>query len=159
LIKDFGLIADRLGPHMGCFLFQLPPSFYYTPSRLNNILSQLETHRHNVVEFRHASWWNKNVYTAFKKTGTIFCSCSAPRLPEQLIKTANDIYIRFHGTKKWYSHDYSESELLLWTKKIAKCNPKHAWVYFNNDRNGCAINNAKLLLRKLNGSTANKRTL
>ena len=24
LVKDFGYIADLLGPHMGCFLFQLP---------------------------------------------------------------------------------------------------------------------------------------
>ena len=26
LIEDFGYIADLLGPQMGCFLFQLPPS-------------------------------------------------------------------------------------------------------------------------------------
>jgi uncharacterized protein YecE (DUF72 family) len=25
LVLDFGLIADLLGPRMGCFLFQLPP--------------------------------------------------------------------------------------------------------------------------------------
>jgi hypothetical protein len=27
LVKDFGLIADILGKRMGCFLFQLPPSY------------------------------------------------------------------------------------------------------------------------------------
>jgi uncharacterized protein YecE (DUF72 family) len=32
LVRDFGLIADLLGPRMGCFLFQLPPSFRYTPA-------------------------------------------------------------------------------------------------------------------------------
>jgi uncharacterized protein YecE (DUF72 family) len=31
LIKDFALIADILGDRMGCFLFQLPPSYRYTP--------------------------------------------------------------------------------------------------------------------------------
>jgi uncharacterized protein YecE (DUF72 family) len=30
LIRDFGHIADLLGPKMGCFLFQLPPSFHYS---------------------------------------------------------------------------------------------------------------------------------
>ena len=30
LIRDFGMIADILGERMGCFLFQLPPSFRYT---------------------------------------------------------------------------------------------------------------------------------
>ena len=45
---------------MGCFLFQLPPSFHYTPERLKNILKQLEPNRRNVVEFRHASWWRRS---------------------------------------------------------------------------------------------------
>ena len=58
LINDFGLIADILGARMGCFLFQLPPSYRYTRARLNAIVSQLDPARRNVVEFRHASWWN-----------------------------------------------------------------------------------------------------
>jgi uncharacterized protein YecE (DUF72 family) len=40
LVKDFGYIADLLGPRMGCFLYQLPPSFHYTPDRLQNISSR-----------------------------------------------------------------------------------------------------------------------
>jgi uncharacterized protein YecE (DUF72 family) len=35
LIRDFGMIADVLGDRMGCFLFQLPPSYRYTKTRLN----------------------------------------------------------------------------------------------------------------------------
>jgi uncharacterized protein YecE (DUF72 family) len=81
LVRDFGLIADLLGPRMGCFLFQLPPSFHYTPVRLNRILEQLDHRRRNVVEFRHKSWWNETVYEAFRETGTIFCSCSGPGCP------------------------------------------------------------------------------
>ena len=42
LIKDFGMIADVLGDRMGCFLFQLPPSYRYTEVRLDNIVSQLD---------------------------------------------------------------------------------------------------------------------
>jgi uncharacterized protein YecE (DUF72 family) len=51
LVRDFGLIADLLGPRMGCFLFQLPPCFHYTPTRLKRILGQLDHRRRNVVEF------------------------------------------------------------------------------------------------------------
>ena len=57
LVKDFGHIADLLGPRMGCFLFQLPPSFHFTRARLDRILAQLDPARRNVVEFRHRSWW------------------------------------------------------------------------------------------------------
>ena len=34
LIRDFGMIADILGDRMGCFLFQLPPSYLTTRSRM-----------------------------------------------------------------------------------------------------------------------------
>src|SRR6478752_1406689 len=86
LIRDFGMIADILGDQMGCFLFQLPPSYRYTNARLKEIVSQLDPARRNVVEFRHASWWNEEVYSTFCKAGIIFCSCSGPRLPDELVR-------------------------------------------------------------------------
>lgn len=149
LVRDFGLIADLLGPRMGCFLFQLPPSFHYTPAGLKRILSQLDHRRRNVVEFRHRSWWNEAVYKAFRETGTIFCSCSGPRLPDELIKTAEDVYVRFHGVKNWYRHDYTDEQLAVWAKRIGNSGASTAWVYFNNDRDGYAIKNAKTLSRLL----------
>ena len=154
LVQDFGLIADLLGPRMGCFLFQLPPSFHYTPARLKLILSQLDQHRRNVVEFRHKSWWNETVYKAFIETGTIFCSSSSPKLPDDLIKTADDIYIRFHGTKKWYRHDYTKEELSIWAKRIEESGAKTVWAYFNNDRDCYAIKNARALSRLLHKPTS-----
>ncbi len=149
LVRDFGLIADLLGPRMGCFLFQLPPSFHYTPARLKRILGQLDHRRRNVVEFRHRSWWNEAVYAAFRETGTIFCSCSGPRLPDALIRTADDIYIRFHGVKTWYRHDYTRQELEVWARRIRDSGAKSVWAYFNNDRDGHAIRNARALSRLL----------
>ena len=145
LVQDFGYIADLLGPLMGCFLFQLPPSFHYTPERLHSIVAQLDPARRNVVEFRHRSWWNDDVYAAFREAGVIFCSCSGPRLPDDVIKTADDIYVRFHGVENWYRHDYSEDELAIWAGKIREAGAKRVWVYFNNDFNGFAIKNATML--------------
>jgi uncharacterized protein YecE (DUF72 family) len=149
LVKDFGFIADLLGPRMGCFLFQLPPSFRYTPARLRTITSQLDPARRNVVEFRHSSWWNEDVYKAFRKAGIIFCSCSGPKLPGDLLKTADDIYIRFHGTERWYRHNYSDEELKQWAEKMKASDAKRIWAYFNNDYDGYAIQNAATLTQLL----------
>jgi uncharacterized protein YecE (DUF72 family) len=149
LVKDFGHIADLLGSRMGCFLFQLPPSFHYSRARLDRILSQLDRARRNVVEFRHRSWWQEDVYTAFAATGTTFCSCSGPRLPDQLVSTADDLYVRFHGVKQWYRHDYSPTELAQWADRIKASGASRVWAYFNNDRDGYAIKNARALLRLL----------
>jgi uncharacterized protein YecE (DUF72 family) len=149
LIRDFGMIADILGERMGCFLFQLPPSYRYTRTRLNDIVTQLDPARRNVVEFRHASWWNEEVYSAFRKAGIIFCSCSAPRLPDELIRTADELYVRLHGPKRWYRHDYSKSELAIWADRIKASGAKRAWIYFNNDNDAHAPENATALRRML----------
>jgi uncharacterized protein YecE (DUF72 family) len=152
LVKDFGLLADLLGPHFGCFLFQLPPSFQYSSPALTRILRQLDPRRRNVVEFRHRSWWNEKVYKAFREANAIFCSVSGPRLPDELVKTADDVYIRFHGTKRWYRHDYTTEELAVWTRRIRESGATVAWAYFNNDREGYAVKNARELIRQLKRS-------
>lgn len=149
LVKDFGYIADVLGARMGCLLFQLPASFKYTPARLKRIVAQLEPHRRNVVEFRHKSWWNETVYKAFHKAGIIFCSCSGPKLPDELIKTTDEIYVRFHGPEKWYRYDYPKEELAIWAERILKARAKRVWIYFNNDYDTFAIKNARQLLKLL----------
>ena len=149
LIRDFGYIADLLGSRMGCFLFQLPPSFHFTRSRLRRILSQIDPARRNVIEFRHRSWWNEEVYTAFRAHGTIFCSSSAPGLPNQLVESGHEIYIRFHGLRQWYRHDYSAKELAAWAERVEASGVERVWAYFNNDRNGYAIKNARALWRRI----------
>jgi uncharacterized protein YecE (DUF72 family) len=131
------------------FCFQLPPSFQYSPARLQGILNQLDHGRRNVVEFRHASWWNDDVYAAFEEVGTIFCSCSGPGLPNDVIKTAEDIYVRFHGVERWYHHDYTKEELTDWALRIRKLEGKRVWAYFNNDFNGYAVKNATMLIELL----------
>jgi uncharacterized protein YecE (DUF72 family) len=158
LIADFSFIADMLGPIMGCFLFQLPPGFHYSLARLRAIVGQLDRRRRNVVEFRHASWWNETVFSAFRDTGTIFCSCSGPRLPDVLIKTSKDIYVRFHGISRWYRHDYSNEELTTWANRIRESGAERVWAYFNNDRDGYAINNAKALRRLLKNEARSRES-
>ncbi|MGI8966990.1 MAG: DUF72 domain-containing protein, partial [Limisphaerales bacterium] len=91
-VREFCSIADVLGDQMGCFLFQFPPSYKFTPARLKSIVAQIGQQKcgpkqravcsyHSVVEFRHKSWWRRSVYRAFTKVGIIFCSISSPRLP------------------------------------------------------------------------------
>src|SRR4029078_10899576 len=140
--RDFDFIADLLGGRMGCFLFQLPPSWHYTPGRLELIVIQLDLPRNNVIEFRHKTWWNDAVFKAFEKAGIIFCSCSGPRLPDELIKTADEIYVRLHGPKRWYRHDYSKGELTEWANRMKASGATRAWIYFNNDNDARAPKNA-----------------
>lgn len=151
LVQEFCKIDNLLGEKLGCFLFQFPPSYKFTRSRLTSIVSQLNPRLRCAVEFRHKSWWRKAVYRAFEKRGLIFCSISAPRLPDELIKTSDVIYIRLHGRSRWYRHDYTDEELAAWADKIDNCGAREAWIYFDNDRDAFAIKNARMLIEQLNG--------
>jgi uncharacterized protein YecE (DUF72 family) len=150
LVEQFYLdVAVPLGRRMACFLFQFPPSFRYTKKRLGAICKQLDPTYRNVVEFRHKSWWNAEVYKALRRRKIIMCAVSAPRIPDKLVRTADDIYVRLHGTTRWYRHDYSNEELASWAEKIRASGAKTAWIYFDNDRDAHAIKNAKTLRRML----------
>jgi uncharacterized protein YecE (DUF72 family) len=72
LVEEFYKFSEILGPTLGCFLFQFPPSYRYTPSRLQSILRQLEPQYWNAVEFRHSSWWRESVYRRFEEHGLSF---------------------------------------------------------------------------------------
>ncbi|MDQ6624391.1 MAG: DUF72 domain-containing protein [Verrucomicrobiota bacterium] len=149
LVEEFYRFAEILGPAMGCFLFQFPPSYRYTRSRLESLVRQLDPQFRNVVEFRHSSWWREAVYRDFAERGLIFCTVSAPRLPEDLIRTNETIYARLHGRSRWYRHDYSDDELEAWAGKICASGAREAWIYFDNDRDAFAIKNARSLIAKL----------
>jgi hypothetical protein len=89
-----------------------------------------------------------------------FCSSSGPRMPDMLVRTADDVYVRFHGTKRWYRHDYTKEELAVWVQRIRESGAKRVWAYFNNDRECYAIKNARELLRQLKrGGTASNQPL
>jgi uncharacterized protein YecE (DUF72 family) len=161
LVKEFCSLSEILGPQLGCFLFQLPPSYRFTRARLSSIVKQLgpiaspPVSPWIAVEFRHKSWWRKAVYNAFTRAGIVFCSISGPRMPEELIRTADAVYLRFHGRTRWYRHDYSDAELSDWVKKLRTSGAREAWIYFNNDREGFALRNARQLQRLLERSEQN----
>lgn len=105
----------------------------------------------NVVEFRHESWWDSEVYDFMEKRGLVFCTVSASELPETLVTTASTVYVRFHGKNGWYQGFYPDSEMQGWAEKIRKQNAKCVFCYFNNDANANAVKNC-LTLKNLLGA-------
>lgn len=71
------------------------------------------------------------------------------RMPANFSVTANFVYIRFHGLKDGARHDYRGKELEPWARHIQEQTKAghNAFVYFNNDLNVRAPNNAKLLTK------------
>ncbi len=152
-IRDFySLMKDNLKEKLGCVLIQLPPSYKKSEDNLGYILDSLDYEIKNVVEFRHKSWWSEDVYEELKSKNVSFCSVSAPKLPEDLVITADFVYVRFHGKDKWYRYNYSEDELKEWAYKLKNANFKEAFVYFNNDIDANAPKNCIYLRNLLLGT-------
>lgn len=148
-VQSFYRLVDGLGDQLGCLLFQFPPSYRYTAARLKTIVGQLDPRYRNVIEFRHKSWWRDSVYTTIARHRVIFCAVSGPRLPDAIPAGGDTLYVRFHGTTRWYRHDYAPAELEAWARRIAASGAREVWIYFNNDHHGFAVKNALQLRRIL----------
>src|SRR5437763_16706252 len=109
------------------------------------MLSQMETFHQNVIEFRHISWWRKDVFAALHAANVCFCGVSYPGLINDAVADLSFAYYRFHGVPKLYHSAYSESFLEQVAKQIAAAPVKEAFVYFNNTASAAALENAKYL--------------
>jgi uncharacterized protein YecE (DUF72 family) len=141
LLTNFYGLAEILQDKLGCFLFQFPPSFKFTGDNLTRIIEHLDPCYKNVLEFRHASWWNPEVIDIIQENHLIFCTVSGFSLPEKLTLTDKVAYLRFHGDPV-YSGCYTQQELLYWAQQIKVEGAKELWVYFNNTMYAHAIQNA-----------------
>ena len=153
LVREFYQNIEKgLNRKLGAVLFQLPPNYSYTADHLDRILKCMNPDFNNVIEFRHVSWWNQEVYDAFRTEQLSFCGMSHPAFPNFLISTAPHFYYRMHGAENLYASDYSSDELDRFADKLKnEQGVRTEYIYFNNDINGFAISNAKYLISKLTG--------
>ena len=149
--------ARHLGPTMGPVLFQLPGFVRANLSRLDAFLDALERQRYvrplrAVLEVRHPSWLEDVVIHRLEAANVALCLHDWRELPVDGPITADFVYVRRHGTSpRRYHGSYSDAMLREDARKI------RAWrraglgvyVYFNNDFQGHAWQNAQTLKQLL----------
>lgn len=131
-------LKEKLGP----ILFQLPPSFHYSEENLELVLKNLNSDFKNTVEFRHGSWWKKEVFEILEKHKIIFCNVSHPTLPDSISKTNSIGYLRFNGSPKMFYSSYSNDYLTEIKSKIIENSFKEFYIYFNNTASTAGVLNA-----------------
>ena len=143
-------IEPLLGtPKLGPVLWQLPERFPRDDDRLAGALERLPPGRH-CFEFRHASWFNPEVYALLRRHDVALAIGDHPTRPFQSYEmTASWTFVRFHWGARGRRGNYSDRELEEWSRRIARWRRKvEVLAYFNNDWEGFAIRNG-LRLRKL----------
>ena len=143
--------SGKLGP----VVWQLPPNFQRDDERLAGALAALPPGRH-CFEFRHATWFAEPVYALLRDHGAALVVGDHPRWPFQARElTADWTVIRLHHGHRGRRGNYSRGEIEEWARRAARWRRRaDVFVYLNNDWEGFAVENAKLLRRLLRRSRA-----
>jgi uncharacterized protein YecE (DUF72 family) len=138
--------ARKLGP----VLWQLPANFKSDRERLAAALAALPAGRH-CFEFRHASWFNDDVYALLRRHRVALVIGDTPERPFQTHEmTADWTFVRFHHGHRGRGGNYSARELDQWSRRLAQWRRRvEIYAYFNNDWNAFAVQNALALKRAL----------
>lgn len=142
LANFYNVCQNGLTDKLGCILFQLPPSYQYNHENLAAILDNLDTAFQNVVEFRNASWWNNDVFSAFRERGIAFCQPDYPNIPSETNKTTDTGCVRLHGNPRLFYSDYTETFLQELRSQIMAAGYRKVFIYFNNTASTSGILNA-----------------
>jgi len=143
-IRRISPMKEKLGP----LLWQLPPNFKKDLPRLEKFLKRLPQPLSQAIEFRHPDWMSDDTFELLRNYNAGFVSVSSMRMPLNFSVTSDFVYIRFHGLAGGARHDYTREEMQPWADHIREqaATGKNVFVYFNNDLNVRAPNNAKLLM-------------
>jgi len=132
------------------YLFQLPPSYKCTPNSLRRIKEFVETSGLEsfriAVEFRHNDCFTNETIEWAHNIGITLVSIDSP-IATWIVTSNRIVYLRMHGRSAWYSHHYSEEELIEIINRIIKLNPEKIYIFFNN--NHWMLENARRTLEIL----------
>jgi uncharacterized protein YecE (DUF72 family) len=144
--------AGKLGP----VVWQFPATFRRRDDALERVAAMLELvppGRH-CLEFRHESWFHPETYAVLREHDAALVIGDHPKWPFQARElTAGWTLVRLHHGRRGRRGNYSEREVEEWARQIARWRRRaDVLVYFNNDWEGFAVANARLLKRLLRQS-------
>jgi uncharacterized protein YecE (DUF72 family) len=159
LTPSLELFYSRIEPlvrsaKLGPILWQLPPTFRRDDDRLGVALAALPAGRH-AFEFRHPSWFDSAVMKLLRRHNVALVIADRPEIRafQTHDLTTDWTFVRFHAGTRGRRGNYSETELREWAARISSLPVTESFVYFNNDWEGFAPQNARRLRRLLQSET------
>jgi uncharacterized protein YecE (DUF72 family) len=149
-LRKFFDVVEALQEKAGPILFQLPPRWRANPSRLENFLKALPSDYQYVFEFRDPSWFHPEIYRILRDHKMALCITNRRNEDSAIELTSDFAYVRFHGGSPELRGNYDAATLRRWAERIEcwRRELRNIYIYFNNDWEGFAIQNA-VELRKL----------
>lgn len=142
IFKRFKTLFSPLEESIHYYLFQFPPKFTDL-DLVQNFIEECENEK-IAIEFRNNKMFSDEIIKWGKNQKILIVSVDAPKLPTKIM-SKDTVYERIHGRNNWYSHDYSNTELLEIKERIMSKEPEKVYVFFNNNHamleNGRAMQN------------------
>ncbi len=142
-IAYFFRTASTLGDRLGPALFQLPPNLKKDLPRLEAFLAVLPDGARAAFEFRHASWFEEDVFEALRARGAALCIAEDEKLATPLVATAPWGYLRLRR------QDYDDAAVAAWAQKLQGQAWSEAYVFFKHEDAGAGPKLAEQLLALL----------
>jgi len=142
-VAYFFQTASTLGERLGPTLFQLPPNLKKDLPRLEAFLEVLPPRAPAAFEFRHASWFEDDVFAALRTKGAALCVAEDEELATPLVATADWGYLRLRR------QDYDDAAVAGWAEKVRAQAWTEAFVFFKHEDAGSGPKLAAELLRRI----------
>src|SRR5256712_9532101 len=98
-LRYFCDTARTLGDKLGPVLFQLPPNFRKAADRLGDLLAQLPPGLRVAFEFRHASWFDDEIYALLRPRNAALCIADTEAGATPAVATADSGYARLRAVE------------------------------------------------------------
>ena len=138
-VAEFLRRAAALGDKLGVILFQLPPFLRKDVALLRGFLGALPPDRRVAFEFRHASWYDDEVYEALRARAAMLCVTDTDEGDSPLVSTSDCTYMRLRRTH------YDDRDLRAWVERLGAQSLDRAYVYFKHEGEALATRFARRL--------------
>jgi uncharacterized protein YecE (DUF72 family) len=119
--------AASLGEKLGPVLFQLPPYSRKDALKLREFVAILPRDKRVAFEFRHASWFDEEIFAILRERDAALCAADTDELPAEIHLTASWGYLRLRRL------EYTADELRAWRDRIASQPWNDAYVFFKHE--------------------------
>jgi uncharacterized protein YecE (DUF72 family) len=131
LVEAFCTTARTLGPKLATLLFQLPPNFKKDVAVLRAFLAVLPEGTRAAFEFRHASWFDPEVFEALRARRLALCVADSEKLHAPVEVTADYAYFRLRD------EGYQQADIERWARIVRQLpGVTDAFVYFKHEEQG-----------------------
>lgn len=130
-LAHFLSVASTLGSRLGPLLVQLPPNLKKDLPRLEAFLQLVPPETRVTLEFRHASWFDEELYGLLRSRGAALC-IAQDELETPPVATAGWGYLRLRQVA------YTDDALHEWVRYVRAQQWTDAYVFFKHEDTGTA---------------------